>query len=172
MSRKPGSMYRTTHGQPNTRREYMGGVPASRISQFEMGNRTGKFPIQLALLVDEAMQIRHNCLEAARISANRVMDKNAGVPNYRIRIRVFPHIVLRENKQATGAGADRVSQGMRSSFGKNVSTAARVKPNQIIMTVETTKPYFAHAKNALRKAGMKIGSPFTIKIDRGAELVI
>lgn len=172
MSRKPGSMYRTTHGLPVTRREYMGGVPASRISQFVMGNRTDKFPIELSLIVEEAMQIRHNCLEAARISANRVMDKNAGSVNYRIHIRVFPHVVLRENKQATGAGADRVSQGMRASYGKNVSTAARVKPNQIIMTVETTKPYFFHAKNALRKAGMKIASPFSIKIERGADQVM
>ena len=39
----------------------------------------------------------------------------------------YPHHVLRENKQATGAGADRVSQGMRCAFGKNVGTAARVK---------------------------------------------
>jgi len=32
MSRKPGSMYREIKGQAYCRREYMGGVPASRIT--------------------------------------------------------------------------------------------------------------------------------------------
>lgn len=38
MVRKPASMYREIKGQAYTRREYMGGVPAVRISQFDMGN--------------------------------------------------------------------------------------------------------------------------------------
>ncbi|MBU0498402.1 MAG: 50S ribosomal protein L16 [Candidatus Thermoplasmatota archaeon] len=168
MSRKPGSMYRYARGQATTRREYMGGVPTSRISQFDMGKRTGKFPLELSLISEEAQQIRHNSLEAGRISANRFLEKNVGVTNYRLRIRVYPHIVLRENKQATGAGADRVSQGMRASYGKNVSTAARVKQNQVIMTVETDKINYPHAKEALRKAGMKFAAPYSIKIERGA----
>ncbi len=87
------------------------------------------------------------------------------VVNYRLTIRVYPHNVLRENKQATGAGADRVSQGMRSSWGKIVSVAARVQPNQILMTVETTKQNIEQAKDALRKAGMKLPTPCKINID-------
>ena len=75
---------------------------------------------------------------------------------------MYPHIVLRENKQATGAGADRVSQGMRSAYGKNVGTAAKVERNQKIMTVETTEQFIEHSKEALRKAGMKITSPCVV----------
>jgi large subunit ribosomal protein L10e len=164
-------MYRYIKGMPSTRKEYMGGIPASRISQFDMGNRKGEFPIQLALIANEKCQVRHNSLEAARISANRVMEKIAGSANYRLRIKVYPHNVLRENKQATGAGADRVSQGMRAAYGKNVGTAAQVKPNQIIMTVDTTKQFFADAKRALKKASMKLSTPCTINIEKGAELV-
>lgn len=171
MARKPASMYRYIKGMPSTRKEYMGGIPASRISQFDMGNRKGEFPIQLALIANEKCQVRHNSLEAARISANRVMEKIAGSANYRLRIKVYPHNVLRENKQATGAGADRVSQGMRAAYGKNVGTAAQVKPNQIIMTVDTTKQFFADAKRALKKASMKLSTPCTINIEKGAELV-
>jgi len=171
MARKPGSMYRYIRGQPTTRKEYMGGIPASRISQFDMGNRTGDFPIKVALIADEKCQLRHNSLEAARISANRAMEKTAGTTNYRLVIRVYPHVVLRENKQATGAGADRVSQGMRAAYGKNVSTAARVNPNQIVMTVETTAQFFRQAKAALRKAGMKLSTPCSINIEKGAKLV-
>jgi large subunit ribosomal protein L10e len=171
MARKPGSMYRYIRGQATTRKEYMGGIPASRIAQFDMGNRTGKFPIQVSLLADEKCQLRHNSIEAARISANRTLEKAAGTTNYRLVIRVFPHVILRENKQATGAGADRVSQGMRSAYGKNVSTCARLKPNQIIMIVDTHKQFFRDAKAALRKAGMKLSTPCSVKIEKGAELV-
>lgn len=171
MARKPASMYRYVRGQSTTRREYMGGVPNPRITQFDLGNKRGTFPIQVSLRAIEKCHLRHNALEAARISANKTMEKGAGSTNYRIKIRPFPHIVLRENKQATGAGADRVSQGMRSSYGKNVGTAAQVKQNQIIMTVETNKQFFPFAKQALRKAGMKLSTPCKINIEKGLNLV-
>ena len=166
MARKPGSMYRYVRGQATTRKKYMGGIPNPRITQFVMGNKTDDFPLQLTLTANERCQIRHNSLESARITANRALEKKIGTANYRLRIRVYPHIILRENKQATGAGADRVSQGMRSAYGKNVGTAAKVQPNQIIMTVETTEQYIEHAKNALRKAGMKITSPCKVNLDK------
>lgn len=162
MARKPSSMYRYVRGQSSTRREYMGGIPASRITQFVMGDKKTDFPVTLSLTANERCQVRHNALESARITANRALEKKLGVSNYRLRVRVYPHNVLRENKQATGAGADRVSQGMRSAYGKIVSIAAHVKPNQIIMTVETTEQNIDHAKDALRKAGMKIPSPCKI----------
>jgi len=163
MARKPGSMYRYARGMPSTRREYMGGVPASRITQFVSGNKKGFFPVQLYLHANESCQIRHTALESARITANRALEKNAGLNDYRLKIRVYPHHVLRENKQATGAGADRVSQGMRASFGKAVGTAARVQPNQVIMSIETFERNIEHAKDALRKASSKIPSPCKIK---------
>ena len=164
MARKPGSMYRYIRGKPTTRREYVGGVPASRISQFDMGNKKGEFPEQISLIANEKCQVRHNSLEAARISANRAMEKYAGATNYRLRVLVYPHVVLRENKQATGAGADRVSQGMRAAFGKNVSTCARINAKQIVMTIDTTKQYLTYAKDALRKAGMKLSTPCTVNV--------
>ncbi len=165
MARKPGSMYRYVRGQPTTRREYIGGVPNSRITQFVMGNKAGEFPVQISLSVNEKCQIRHNALESARITVNRTMEKEIGIANYKIQIRVYPHVILRENKQATGAGADRVSQGMRSSYGKNVGTAARVQPNQKVITIETTEEHIQQAKIALRKAGIKIPSPCSISVE-------
>ncbi|MEF8847849.1 MAG: 50S ribosomal protein L16 [Candidatus Thermoplasmatota archaeon] len=164
MSRKPGSMYRYVRGQPATRKEYLGGIPASRITQFVMGNRQDEFPIKLSLIIEEKCQIRHNSLESSRIAATRTLEKEAGISNFRLRVLVYPHVVLRENKQATGAGADRVSQGMRSSFGRNVSVAARLDPKQTIMTVETNKANLEVAKKALKKAGCKLPSPCYLKI--------
>jgi large subunit ribosomal protein L10e len=164
MARKPGSMYRYVRGQLSTRKEYMGGIPNLRITQFVLGNRKSDFPVKLSLIANEECQVRHNALEAARITANRTMDKKAGSSNYRLVVRSYPHVVLRENKQATGAGADRVSQGMRAAYGKIVSVAAKLKRNQIVMTIETTEQNIDFAKSALRKAGMKIPSPCKIEI--------
>ena len=165
MARKPGSMYRYVRGQLTTRKEYMGGIPNLRINQFIMGNKTAEFPVCVRLIALEQCQVRHTALEASRISGNRSMEKKAGQTNYRMRVRVYPHVILRENKQATGAGADRVSQGMRASYGKIVSTAARVKPNQTIIEIFTYPQFIKAAKESLRKAGMKIPSPCHIIID-------
>jgi large subunit ribosomal protein L10e len=163
-------MYRRVVGQPFTRREYMGGIPNLRIANFNVGNTRGDFPIEIALIAQEMCHVRHNALEAARVTANRVMSKT-GVMNYHLKILVYPHNVLRENKQATGAGADRVSQGMRSAFGKNVGLAARVYPGSRLILLRTNKAQFGRAKEALRKAGMKMPTPTRIVIEKGAELV-
>jgi large subunit ribosomal protein L10e len=84
-------------------------------------------------------------------------------------MHTFPHQILRENKQATGAGADRVSQGMRLSFGKNVGTAARVKRNQRVISIKTEPEFYSAAREALRKASCKFPTPCTIKVVKGAE---
>ncbi|MBI4392510.1 MAG: 50S ribosomal protein L16 [Euryarchaeota archaeon] len=171
MPRKPGSMYREVSQMAYTRREYMGGVPGSRITQFDMGNSKANFPVEMTLVADETCQIRHIALEAARISATRVLTKYAGATGFHLKVRLYPHHVLRENKQASGAGADRVSQGMRGSFGKAVGTAARVTPGRKIMTVKCQVEHFQWAKDALRKANMKLPTPCHILVERGAELV-
>jgi large subunit ribosomal protein L10e len=164
-------MYREVTQMAYTRREYMGGVPGSRITQFDVGNSKEKFPIEMTLVADETCQIRHTALEAARISATRVLTKHTGATGFHLKIRLFPHHVLRENKQASGAGADRVSQGMRHSFGKAVGTAARVRPGRKIMTVKCKVEHFQWGKESLRKANMKLPTPCHIVIERGAELV-
>jgi len=168
MARKPGSMYRYVRGKPSTRREYMGGVPLSRITQFVLGNKTEEFPVQISLSALEKCNVRHNALESARITVNRAMEKKVGPNNFRLQIRVYPHVVLRENKQATGAGADRVSQGMRAAYGKAVGTAAEIKQNQVIMVIETSESFVEEAKSALRKAGMKIPTPCKVNIGKAA----
>ena len=171
MARKPAVMYREIKGMAYTRREYMGGVPNSRISQFDMGNLKDEFPITLTLKCKNRVQIRHTSLEAGRIAANRVLTKDAGVANYHLKLRAYPHVVLRENKLATGAGADRVSSGMRLAFGKNVGTAARLECNQAIMTVSCTPAAFNTSKLALWKASMKYPTPCYIDVEKGKEFV-
>lgn len=172
MVRKPAVMYRQVKGMAYTRKKYMGGIPNSRISQYDMGNLQEDFPVVLSLRVKNRVQIRHTSLEAGRIAANRLLSKEAGIANYHLRVRVYPHIVLRENKLATGAGADRVSSGMRAAFGKNVSLAARMERNQIVLSVSCTPTAFGAAKLALWKASMKFPTPCYIDVEKGKELVV
>ncbi len=164
-------MYRQIKGQAYTRREYMGGVPNSRVSQYVMGNSRAEFPVTLTLKVENRVQIRHTSIEAGRIAANKVLTKMCGPPNYCMVVRAFPHVVLRENKLATGAGADRVSSGMRQGFGKTVGTAARLERNQAILTVSVPADKVAVAKDALWRASMKFPSPCYVDVDKGAEYV-
>ncbi len=168
---KPGRLYKQIKSHSNTRREYMGGVPGSRIIQFDLGDRAGKFPVIVSLVAEERCQIIHNALESTRVSANRVLLKGCGATGYHLKIRAYPHEVLRENKQASGAGADRVSQGMRQAFGKPVGVAARVEIGQAIMTARINAERFSIVKEAFRKANSKLGIPTRLVIEAGEEEV-
>ncbi|NIP67592.1 50S ribosomal protein L16, partial [Candidatus Bathyarchaeota archaeon] len=104
------SDYRKVKGQPYTRKEYIRGTPAPRITRFTMGDRKGSFEYQGLLVAQEAAQVRHVALEAARVATNRFLSKKVG-ENYRLRIKPYPHNVLRENKMIYGAHADRLQDG-------------------------------------------------------------
>ncbi len=175
MSDKPASMYREISKPAYTRREYITGIPGSKIAQHKMGDVKAEpedYPVQISLLVDEECQIRHGSLEASRLSANRHMIKSAGEGNYKMILRKFPHQVIRENKQATGAGADRVSDGMRQSFGKIVGTAARIPRGDRVFTIWCDVEDAAFAKDALRRAYNKISPPCRIVVEKGEEKLI
>ena len=154
-----------------TRKDYIRKIPGSRIVQYDMGNLGAEFPLTVTLAVKEPAELSHNALEAARIAANRYMQRRSGRMGYHLKIRVYPHHIVRENPMATGAGADRVQDGMRKAFGKPVSSVALVKANQRILTIKTNKRNFNDAKEALRRAAMKFPVPCRVVIDQGAELV-
>ncbi len=145
----------------------MGGVPTCRITQFDTGNLHREFPWELSLGMEEAAQVRDIALEAARISAVRVLERTS--PNeFHLKMRRFPHQILREHKMATGAGADRISDGMRRAFGKPVGHAVRAEIGTEILTVYTTEAHIADAKEALRKASHKLPVPTRVVITQRA----
>jgi large subunit ribosomal protein L10e len=154
-----------------TRKDYIRKIPGSRIVQYDMGNLSAEFPLTISLEVKGPAELSHNALEAARIASNRYMQRRSGRMGYHLKIRVYPHHIVRENPMATGAGADRVQDGMRKAFGKPVSSVALVKANQKVLTIKTNKKNFKDAKEALRRAAMKFPVSCRIVIDVGAELV-
>ncbi len=168
-------MYRAINKPAYTRREYITGIPGSKIAQYKMGNVESDeddYPVQISLVVEEECQIRHGALEASRLSANRFLLKQLGQENYKMILRKFPHHVLRENKQATGAGADRVSDGMRQAFGKPVGTAARIQTGERVFTAWCNVDDATVVKDALRRAYNKISPPCKIVVERGQEKLV
>ena len=154
-----------------SRREYIRKIPNNRIVQYDMGNLSEDFPVRVSLAVKKPAQIRHNALEAARIASNRYMQRSAGRLGYHLKLRVYPHNIVRENPMATGAGADRVQSGMRNAFGKAISVEALVKTNQKVMSIDVNPKNFQDAKTALKRAGMKMPVSCRIVVEKGAELV-
>ncbi|MFW5948824.1 MAG: 50S ribosomal protein L16 [Halolamina sp.] len=175
MSDKPASMYREIDKPSYTRREYITGIPGSKIAQHNMGDLQADpedYPVKISLRPEETLQIRHGSLESARLSANRHLIKTLGEGNYKMVLRKFPHEVLRENKQATGAGADRVSDGMRQAFGKPVGTAARIGEGENIFTAYCEVEQAEEVKEAFRRAYNKMSPPCRIVVERGEDLLV
>jgi len=157
--------YRPVKGQAYARKEFTKGFPMPKITKFTMGDTKTKFEYIAKLIATEKAQIRHVSLEAARVAANRiVMDKL--VNNYRLDVLPYPHTILRENKMIFGAHADRLQQGMRGSFGKPIGTAARVSPDQVIITVEVNADGVEAAKEALKRGSAKLPIPCRITLER------
>lgn len=156
MPLRPARCYTKFSGPPYTRREYIPGIPPPKISKFEMGDIHKDYDYEVALVAVEAGQVRHNALEAARVMTLKRLTTKLGENNYYIKIKVYPHHVIRENKMLAFAGADRLQEGMRQAFGKPIGTAARVYPGQELLIVRVFKDHVQVAKEALKIAASKL----------------
>lgn len=137
-------------------KSYIKVTPHSKVVRYDMGNLSKKFPHHVDLVSKDNLQIRHNAIESARLTSNRTLEAALGKSGYYMKIRIFPHHVLRENPLASGAGADRMSTGMKMSFGKPIGVAARVKKGQVLFSISVEKQNLKLAKTALKKAGYKL----------------
>jgi large subunit ribosomal protein L10e len=157
--------YRPVKGQAYTRREFVRGFPQPKITKFTMGDTKANFEYEAKLVSLESAQIRHMALEAARIATNRQLMEKL-VNNYHLQVHPYPHAILRENKMIFGAHADRLQDGMRRSFGKPIGTAARVKPNQTIISVLVNADALELAKESLKRGSAKLPMPCRIVIEK------
>lgn len=130
--------------------------PKHTIIRFNMGNPNKDFKYTLSLKSKIDLNIRHNAIESARQSSNRLLEKNIGTNDYTLTIMIYPHHILRENPLAAGAGADRFSTGMSHSFGKPISVAARVKKGQTLFKLKVNKDKLKIATTALQRVSHKL----------------
>lgn len=163
--------------QPYTRvskyrkKSFIKGNPASKVVMFDMGDKkhAHEYPYNVTIYAKNDINLRHNALESARTTANRYMTKQLGKLGYSLKLRAVPHHIMRENALASGAGADRMQQGMRNSFGKPIGRSARVKTGAPLMTAYVDLKGVDVAKEALRKAASKFPIPVKTDVLRVAE---
>jgi len=147
---------------PYVRREYIAGEPQSKIAKFT-GGAKGDYDFKVELIGHGKVQVRHNALEAARLAANKVMSEIGETEFYSL-LRVYPHVILRENKMIATAGADRLQEGMRRAFGKGVGLAARIKPGQVLLELRVKANDLQKAKDAMRTASSKLPTTTSVNI--------
>jgi len=165
MPLRPGRCYRHFSGPPYTRKEYIDGIPNPKITKFTAGDPNKDYDYEVRIVATEMGQIRHNALEAARVMALKQLSKRIGnETDFFLWVVKYPHHVLRENKMMAFAGADRLQDGMRLSFGKPIGTAVRVERiGDVIILVRVKKQHLEIAKEALKIAASKL--PLKCRID-------
>ena len=136
--------------------KYIHGAPALKISRFTSGDTKSQFEYRFSLVAQGPVQIRHNALEAARVAANKILFDAFGETGYKIHLRVYPHVILRENRMIATAGADRLQEGMRRAFGKPTGRAARIKSGQSILDIYVNANALETAKEAMRVGSTKL----------------
>ncbi|MFP3143782.1 MAG: 50S ribosomal protein L16 [Caldisphaera sp.] len=158
MPMRPGRCYSHITSQPYTRKEYIHGAPPPKITKFEMGNKEmlRNYEVKLDLISLEIGQIRSNALEATRVMTSKYLSTEVGDANYYMRIPKYPHQVIRENKMMAFAGADRLQDGMRLSFGTPIGVAAIVHSGDKLIEVWGKKSDIEKIKEALRRGASKL----------------
>lgn len=166
---RKGSCYRKitrayTRKSKFKKKDFIKAVPKPKIVRYSSGDISKKYDYEINLVSKDAIQIRHNAIESARLVVSRKLNKKLGNLNYYFRVMIYPHQILRENRMLTGAGADRMQTGMQKAFGKVMGIAAQVKKDQPIFTAYVNKENLEITKNALKLAPPRLPCRCSIKI--------
>lgn len=151
------------------KRNYIGASPANKIRQYNLGNPHKEFTHILDLQTMNELQIRDNAIESARTTLNRQIINAVGKEGFFMKVRIFPHQILRENKQATGAGADRIQKGMSNPFGRPIGRAARTRIGQPIFSVLADSDDIEKIRKVLLRIGNKLGCKVNVRVGTDVE---
>jgi large subunit ribosomal protein L10e len=145
-----------TRTSRNRKKAYIKTIPGSKIVKFESGKKKTNHKFKLKFVSGEKVQIRDNALESCRMLVNKILERE--IPGqFHFSVNVYPHHILRENKTAAGAGADRLSSGMKHSFGITIGRAAIVNPGKSVFTVQCANQKAVRAaRAALNKVKPKV----------------
>lgn len=148
---------------PLTSKKFAPSAPHSKIARFSTGTASPDYDYILKLVSKERSQVRHSAIEAARVAANKKMTL-LGEKNYFIQVKVYPHVILRENKMIATAGADRLQEGMRRSYGKPRDLGARLAIGSVVLQLSVNNIHLAEAKQAFKTAASKMPMTTDIQI--------
>jgi len=149
----------TRYSKRKPRKSYIKAMPHNSLVHFNMGVNKNDYDVELRLVTEKAIQIRDNALESSRLAVHKYLQKTAP-DDYKFKIHVFPHQIIRENKMLTGAGADRIQGGMKAPFGRPNDRAARIRKNQTVFSVKTRKKNINHVKKAYKRAMAKLSGKY------------
>jgi len=141
------------------------GAPVTKLRVQVMGEvnrplRDWKYAGHLISLLN--IQISDYSLEAVRINLLKYLENE--VKNFLFIIRKYPHHVVREHPivyGGMGVAADRISQGMRLSFGKPKYRAAQIYRGDIVLSIYfDNENFISIVKNLLRIARNKLSGNY------------
>ncbi len=169
MGLRPARTVREVKAQPWTRisrkkprKSYVKGAPNSKVRQFNMGSDRF-YDLQLELVLEGPIQLRDNAIEAARQAINKHLEKNLQT-NYFLQVLKFPHLVIREHTALGVAGADRISKGMKLSFGKPKGRMARIATGEGVFRARIDKSALSVAKVAFKRGRLKLSGHYALVI--------
>jgi len=144
VSLRKASAYSKKRARPYTRKSknkskaYIKVVPHNKIVKYNQGNiaayNQGKLRQLVLFKAGERAQVRDNAIESCRQDLNKALERKLP-KQYYLQLMIYPHHILRNNKTAAGAGADRLSSGMKHSFGVIEGRAAMVNRGKEIFKV-------------------------------------
>ncbi len=150
-----GKNYRQWKGMAYTSKKFAPGAPNPKVARFTTGKSRPDYDNMFKLVSEGKVQIRHNALEAARVTASKKVAL-IGEENYFLKVVTYPHLILRENKMVATAGADRLQEGMRKAFGKPIGLAARVDIGDTVLELSLKAENFEKGKEAMKAASTKL----------------
>nr|MDO8086366.1 50S ribosomal protein L16 [Candidatus Sigynarchaeum springense] len=166
MGKRPWRCYASKiHAKPYIKRrgargkEFIHGGADPKIRIFEMGDLKGTmkddFDVTIGVQILHTVLCSDATLEAARSSVNRALREDIGKGGFLFKVRPHPYRVYRENKLMGFAGADRISSGMRESFGKPIGRCALLRAGQIVLEASSFIKYEPKIRAALKSASYK-----------------
>ena len=157
-----GSNYRQIKSMSYSRKDFVPGAPNPKVARFTTGKYSTEYDYTVKLISEGRLQIRHNALEAARVAASKKLTP-LGEEGFYLVVKVYPFVILRENKMIATAGADRLQEGMRKAFGKPIGRAAAVSIGSSVLEISVMAANLQLAKDAMKAASTKL--PMRTKVE-------
>lgn len=140
-----------------------------RTVHFNSGNSSLlKQPVRLALYSKSKVQVPEKVYETFRLSVLKKIENiclNSLKTDYCIVFHKYPHQLLRFHAIASGAKADRISEGMSNSFGSNFMKASKINVGDLFFTIylsDKYQPFMKKLSVEIKKACAKL--PFNYYI--------